>query len=92
MPFEDALSITLTDGSLRPLDYAWLGSAYATGVWRDPAIDGPGAISFRFIDDERWRLGVLAAPRFGLPGLGEPAGVHRRFGFMRRFAVSAETP
>ncbi|MDR7035621.1 hypothetical protein J2X36_000356 [Methylobacterium sp. BE186] len=89
VPFEDALSITLTDPALRILDTARLGGAYATGAWRDPAIDGPGRLSFRFIDEKRWRLRVLPRPGPRLPFLSEPRGVHRPLGLTRHFVLAA---
>jgi hypothetical protein len=86
VPDEDALTITLTDPGLRILDHAWLGGLYATGTWRDAAIEGAGRMRFRFIDDKVWRLALLPAPALR-PLRGEPRGSHRSVGLWRHFTL-----
>jgi hypothetical protein len=90
VPFEDALSITLLDTSLKVLDRARLGGIYSTGAWRNPVIEGPGRIAFDFIDEKRWRVNVLANPAPRLTLAWEPRGTRRPFGLTRHFVLSAE--
>lgn len=88
VPFEDMLSIHLVDpaGTLR-LDSAHIGSAYATGNFRALQIQPPDTLQFHFMGGTPWRVQLLAGPAWRLPFVGEPAGVHRPFGFRRRFVV-----
>src|SRR5229473_2759457 len=49
------------------------------------------SVVFDFFGDHAWRVTLLDKPQFRFPvaRLTEPAGVHRRFGFTRHFAVAA---
>ncbi|MFA5120194.1 hypothetical protein [Zavarzinia sp.] len=87
VPYEDMLTITLTDAGLRPLDRARIGAPYVTGTFRAPRIDGPGRLSFDFIDERRWHLAVLARPTLALPFVGDPRGVHRPLRLHRHFTL-----
>jgi hypothetical protein len=88
VPFEDMLSIHLLNpaGTLR-LDSARIGSAYATGNFRALRIQPPDTLAFHFMGGTPWSVQLLAVPAWRLPFVGEPAGVHRPFGFLRRFVV-----
>jgi hypothetical protein len=90
-PFEEQLDIILIDRSYRIVDVASLYGPYTTGTFRNLAIESGESVLFDFFGDHVWRVTLLDRPRFRLPlaRLGEPAGVHRRFGFTRNFAVTA---
>ena len=87
IPYEDSLSLVLTDADLRILDSARMGGMYTTGTFADLALDPPARMTFRFFDEAAWKVTLLGEPSMRLPFVGEPAGVHRRFGFQRRFTV-----
>ncbi len=88
VPYEDMLTVTLTDAGLRPLDRARIGAAYVTGRFGAPRIDGPGRMSFDFIDEKRWHLAVLPRPTLALPFFGDPRGVHRPLRLHRHFTLA----
>lgn len=88
--YEDALTIVLTDAELRTLDAARLGGIYATGAFAGLTLHPPARVAFRFFDERTWSVTLLDRPVSRLPFIGEPAGVHRRFGFSRHFNVAAD--
>lgn len=87
IPYEDTLSLVLLGEDLRVLDSARLGGMYSTGKFADLVLDPPARMTFRFFNEAVWTVTVFDKPSIRLPFAGEPAGVHRRFGFQRRFAV-----
>lgn len=92
VPFEDFLHIHLLDASLRLIDSASLGAMYSTGSFRLVGEPAGHVLRFRFFDDDEWSLELLDAAGLRLPFVGEPTGVHRRFGFSRQFRLRAEAP
>lgn len=90
IPFEEGLDITLLDGSCAITDAAALFGAYTTGVFRNLVIVSDDTVVFDFFGQRSWRVRLFDKPQFRLPlpWLVEPVGVHRKFGFSRRFAVS----
>jgi hypothetical protein len=91
IPFEEGLDITLLDGSCKVIDGAALFGAYTTGTFRNLVLASEDTIVFDFFSAHRWRVTLFGRPQFRLPlpWIVEPIGVHRTFGFTRRFAVSA---
>jgi len=90
VPHEDALHIHLLDPELRLLDSASLSWPYATGAFAFVGLAAPSTVRFRFFGDTDWTVEVLAAPEGRLPLIGEPRGVHRRFGFQRHFRIDGQ--
>src|SRR5216683_2278200 len=64
---------------------------YTTGNFRNLTLDSDKSVVFDFFSDHAWRVTLLDKPQFRFPvaRLTEPAGVHRRFGLTRHFAVAA---
>lgn len=89
VPFEDFLHLHLLDAQLALLDSASLGAPYSTGTFALQGEPGARDVRFRFIGEAEWTVTLLDHAETRLPFLGEPAGVHRRFGFSRRFRLSA---
>lgn len=87
VPYEDALSISLTDADLTILDSARLSGIYTTGTFADLVLHPPSRLTFRFFDECVWSLNLLKKPSMRLPFASDPAGVHRALGFQRRFIV-----
>jgi hypothetical protein len=88
IPYEETLEILLLTAADTISDRAWLGGAYTTGNFRDATPVGADAVEFSFFGDRRWRVRVLPRPAFRLPILNlEPSGVHRTFGWTRRFTI-----
>jgi len=87
VPQEDALRIHLLDQDLALVDSATLSWMYATGSFELLRLMPPRAVSFRFFGATDWVVELLDGPARRLPWLGEPRGVHRRFGFVRHFRV-----
>ncbi len=90
-PFEERLDVTLIDRSCRIVDMASFYGLYTTGNFRNLTLDSDKSVVFDFFSDHAWRVTLLDKPQFRFPvaRLTEPAGVHRRFGFTRHFAVAA---
>ncbi len=90
IPFEECLEIILLTDSGTIADRASLSGAYATGNFRDAKPSGPDTIEFEFFGGHCWRVRLLPRPSFRLPMFSsEPAGVHRPFGWTRKFIVEA---
>ena len=87
IPYEEALRILFLDKTLKILDSALLGGPYSTGWFSALSLEEPNTIRFRFIGDTTWSIELLSRPRFRIPFLAEPPGVHRPFGFFRHFLV-----
>lgn len=89
IPAEEGLEISLIDRSCKLVDSAALYWPYATGTFKNLVLASEDTVTFDFFGDHRWRVKVFGAPRLRPPlaWLIEPRGVHRRFGFSRRFAV-----
>lgn len=83
---EETLRIYLFDNDLEMIDSAWLGSMYATGVFSLLELQPPSKVRFLFFGDTDWTLELLKEQTFALP-FSEPRGVHRPFGFHRRFKI-----
>ncbi|MDO5621271.1 MAG: hypothetical protein Q4G24_07355 [Paracoccus sp. (in: a-proteobacteria)] len=66
-PYEDILSITMTDQQLRVLDSARIGTPYATVWWDGARIAGPGRLDFRLQPGGNWQLTVLPHPTWQVP-------------------------
>lgn len=90
VPFEDFLHLHLLDAQLALLDSASLGAPYSTGAFALRGEPADHALRFRFIGQADWTLELLDHAETRLPFLGDPPGVHRRFGFRRRFRLSAQ--
>jgi len=90
-PFEEQLDLTLIDRAYRIVDRASLYGLYTTGNFRDLTLEPDDSAVFDFFGDHAWRVTLLERAQFRLPvaRLSEPAGVHRRFGFTRHFAITA---
>jgi hypothetical protein len=89
VPFEDFLHLHLLDAQLALLDSASLGAPYSTGTFVQQGEPGKRELHFRFIGQADWTVELLDQAETRLPFFGEPPGVHRRFGFSRRFRLSA---
>lgn len=87
---EEALHIHLLDAELGLLDSAHLSWPYATGTFVFVGLAAPSTVRFRFFGDTEWTVNVLGAPESRLPLIGEPRGVHRRFGFQRHFRIDGQ--
>ena len=88
IPYEEQLEIVLIADSGAILDRASVSGAYTTGHFRDATVTGGNSVAFAFFDGPPWRLTTSDTDRFRLPWLGcEPRGVHRPFGWRRRFAI-----
>lgn len=87
--YEDVLTITLTDGDLRPLDGARIGAPYDSAVWQGSRIAGPGQVEFSLDRGGDWRLTVLAAPEWRLPLPGTDGWLWRGMRMRRWFRLTA---
>jgi hypothetical protein len=87
VPQEDFLSIQLFDKDFTLLDRATLGAMYSTGSFSALQFVEPDSVVFRFIGDTDWKIELLRQPVLGLPLLGHPKGVRRKFGFVRHFRL-----
>lgn len=87
VPYEDTLSIHLIAPTFALLDSARIGAAYATGSFRELRLQQPDTVEFRFVGDTRWSVRLLEVRSLRVPFMGDPVGVHRPFGFARRFVI-----
>lgn len=87
VPYEEMLRIVLLDRNLDVLDSALIGGPYSTGSFSSLELRAPDTVRFRFIGGSPWTVRLLPARGWRLPLLSEPRGVHRPFGFSRRFVV-----
>ena len=83
---EETLRIYLINKNLEVIDYAWLGSMYATGVFSLVELRPPNVIRFLFFGDTDWTLELFSRQIFALP-FSEPRGVHRPSKFHRHFKI-----
>ncbi len=90
VPEEDFLHLHLLGAQGALLDSASIGGPYTTGTFAPLGEPGARTLRFRFIGGLDWTVELLDQAEARLPFLGEPAGVHRRFGFRRRFRLSAQ--
>lgn len=90
VPFEDFLHLHLLDAELALLDSVSLGAPYSTGRFALLGEPTDRTLRFRFFGQADWTLQLLDQAETRLPFLGDPPGVHRRFGFHRRFRLSAQ--
>jgi len=86
-PFEETLNIYLFDKQWRLLDSAEMFCIYSTGSFSDLTLIEPNRARFLFFGDTDWEVEIFDVPKFRFPGLGEPVGVIREFGFSRHFLV-----
>ncbi|WP_299838068.1 hypothetical protein [uncultured Paracoccus sp.] len=86
-PFEEVVSITLTDSFLHILDRASLGAPYDTALWQGAEVTGPGKIEFSLDRDGTWRLTVLPRRQWRLPLPTSDAWVWRGFSPRRHFRI-----
>ena len=87
VPNEEMLRIVLLDRELRVLDTAMIGSPYSTGSFSALELRKPNMVMFRFIGGSTWTVQLRPTRSWRLPLFSEPRGVHRPFGFSRRFIV-----
>jgi hypothetical protein len=87
VPFEEMLRILLLDSQLKLLDSAQIGGPYSTGSFSSLTLREPDTVQFRFIGGTTWSVQLLSTSRLRVPFISEPRGVHRAFGFSRRFVV-----
>ena len=87
VPHEEMLRIVLLDRELDVLDTALIGGPYSTGSFSALELHAPDTVKFRFIGGSPWTVELRPTSSFRLPLISEPRGVHRPFGFSRRFVV-----
>jgi hypothetical protein len=88
IPYEERLDIVLLTEPAAIIDRASLWGAFTTGNFRDARVAESDGVTFNFFGGHRWRVRLLPRSSFRLPMPGwEPPGVHRPFGFNRRFIV-----
>lgn len=87
VPFEDTLSIYLTDADLNVVDSARMYFLYATGIFSDLDLTQDDTVRFRFFAGMVWTLKLLPKKAFALPIISDPRGVSRPFAFFRMFQI-----
>lgn len=87
IPYEESLHIVLLDAAFEVIDSASIEAPYTTGSFSSLALHEPDTVEFRFLGETTWTLRLLASSALRLPFVSEPFGVHRRFGFRRRFIL-----
>ena len=85
--FEEVLTITLTDLSLRVLDRAWIGAPYNTMLLTDATIVGPGCVDLEIVDEGTFQVTVLPRPRWHLPLPAANTRIWRGTSLRRHFKV-----
>jgi len=87
VPFEEMLRVILLDEDLNVVDRALIGSPYSTGAFSSLELRAPDTVKFHFIGGSPWTVQLRSTRGLRLPFISEPRGVHRPFGFSRRFIV-----
>lgn len=87
VPFEDTLSIYLLDKNLNVADSARMYFIYSTGVFSILDLSEPDTVRFNFFGGIAWALKLFPDPKFAVPIISDPKGVHRPFTFFRRFQI-----
>ena len=91
-PFEEALSITLTDSRLAVLDQATIGAPYATALLDDVRVEGPGRLAFNLASDtDTWRLTVLDRPEWRVPLLSGKGWQWHGLALRRNFRIERDS-
>jgi len=87
-PFEETLSIYFVDLLGDKQDSAHIGGMYTTGTFRNIKIRQPNQMQFDFFAESTLTIKILPSSEFRMPFFSEPLGIHRSFGFRRRFVIS----
>lgn len=87
---EETLRIYLLDAHLQTLDSASMGAMYATGAFSLTSLLPPNRLRFHFFGGTEWTLELLKQPRFAVPLISDPRGVHRPWRFFRRLLISGQ--
>lgn len=87
IPYEESLRIFLLDPTFDVIDSASIGAPYTTGSFSSLTLREPDTVGFRFLGETPWTVQLLTSDALRLPFVSEPFGVHRRFGFRRRFLL-----
>ncbi|WP_255329778.1 hypothetical protein [Paracoccus albicereus] len=91
-PFEERLSITLTDQTLTILDRVSFGAPYRSANLQDSVVAGPGAVDVTIHPNERWRLTVLPRAEWRLPIPSHDGWRWRGFSARRHLRLDRLTP
>ncbi|AGB80501.1 hypothetical protein D781_0106 [Serratia sp. FGI94] len=89
VPYEEILNISLLDRRHGILETLSLGGAYLNGTFSELRILSD-AVSFRFIGDTTWKVGVAEKPFFKFPLIGDPRGVSRPIALSHYLRIFAD--